>query len=79
MPHKVNIYTALLGSLAVDEFEFAQEIVIRTVESLQQTLVIHADVYRSKNIMRLVGNLVFLGLINSEGFCNFLLSFIEEY
>jgi hypothetical protein len=35
MPHKVNIYTALIGSLAVDEFEFANEIVTRTVESLQ--------------------------------------------
>jgi len=79
MPHKIMIYTALLVNLAVDEFDFAAEIVGRTVESLHLTLVIHGDIYRSKNIMRLLGNLVQIGLVNSEAFCQFLLQFIEEY
>ena len=73
MPHKIMIYTALLTNLAVDEFDFAAEIVGRTVESLHLTLVIQGDVYKSKNIMRLLGNLVQVGLVNSEAFCQFLL------
>ena len=79
MPHKIMIYTALLSNLAVDEFDFAAEIVSRTVESLQHTLVMHGNIYRSKNIMRLLGNLVQIGLVNSKAFCNFLREFIMEY
>ena len=73
MPHKVNIYTMLLAGLAVDEFDFAAEIIGRVIESLNTTLVLHGDVYRSKNIMRLLGNLVTMGIVNSEAFCQFLL------
>ena len=29
--------------------------------------------------MRLLGNLVTMGIVNSEAFCQFLLQFIEEY
>jgi hypothetical protein len=79
MPHKVNIYTILLAQLAVDEFEFSAEIINRVLDSLNQTFVLHGDVYRSKNIMRLLGNLVTMGIVNSEAFCQFLLQFIEEY
>jgi len=79
MPHKVNIYTILLASLAIDEFEFSAEIINRVIDSLNQTLVLNGDLYRSKNIMRLLGNLVTMGIVNSEAFCQFLLQFIEEY
>ena len=73
MPHKVNLYSALLALVALDDFEFATELLTAIVESLNQVLVLDGNVYASKNIMRLIGNLVHYGLINSEVFCQFLL------
>jgi len=42
-------------------------------------LVADGNVYASKNVMRLLGNLVSYGLISTEVFCQFLLQIIEDY
>lgn len=42
-------------------------------------LVIEANVYASKNVMRLLGSLVQMKVIGSEGFCKFLLQLVEEF
>ena len=41
--------------------------------------VLEANVFASKNVMRLLGNLVQMKLINSEAFCKFLLQLVEEF
>lgn len=78
MPHKVNIYSYLLGLLASDDYHFANEIVNSLLDSLQKVFVQVADENKTKNIMRLLGNLVNYGLISSTWFCQFLLSILEE-
>ena len=42
-------------------------------------LVLDANVFASKNVMRLLGNLVQMKLIGSEVFCKFLLQLVEEF
>ena len=73
MPHKVNLYSALLALVAIEDFDFAADLVRQIIESLHQVLVLEANVFASKNVMRLLGNLVQMKLICSEGFCKFLL------
>jgi hypothetical protein len=34
MPHKVNLYSTLLALIALDDFEFATELLVAIVESL---------------------------------------------
>jgi hypothetical protein len=58
MPHKVNIYSYVVAATAVDNFEFSQEIVTKVVEALNDTLIRDGDCFKSKNLMRLLGNLV---------------------
>lgn len=58
MPHKVNIYSALLALVAIEDFDFAAELVRQIVGSLYQALVLEGHVYASKNVMRILGNLV---------------------
>ena len=58
MPHKVNLYSSLLALVAIDDFDFASDLIRQIVESLQQVLVLDANVFASKNVMRLLGNLV---------------------
>ena len=79
MPHKINLYSTLLALVALDDFEFATELLVAIVESLNQVFVLDGNVYASKNIMRLLGNLVHYGLINSEVFCQFLLQILDDY
>jgi nuclear cap-binding protein subunit 1 len=79
MPHKVNLYSTLLALVAIEDFEFANELLTHIVDSLQSVLVLEGNVYACKNIMRLLGNLVHYGLIGSETFCQFLLQLLEEY
>ena len=79
MPHKVGVYSYLLGATAVDNFEFAQEITCKAVELLNQTLIQDGDCFQSKNIMRLLANLVAYSLISVEAFCQFLLTLVEDY
>jgi hypothetical protein len=79
MPHKVNLYSALVGLVAADDFDFASELFSSIVDSLNQVLVQDGNVYASKNIMRMLGNFMHFGLINSEVFCQFLLQLLEEY
>ena len=69
MPHKINLYSTLLALIAVDDFEFANELFTSIVDSLNQVLVNDGNVYASKNIMRLLGNLMHYSLISSEVFC----------
>lgn len=73
MPHKVNLYSYLVAATAADNFEFGQEIVHKVVESLNESLIRDGDCFKSKNAMRLLGNLVQVGLISSESFCQLLL------
>ena len=79
MPHKVNLYSALLALVAIEDFDFAADLVRQIVYSLHQVLVLDANVYASKNVMRILGNLVQIGLIGSETFCQFLLQLVEEF
>jgi hypothetical protein len=58
MPHKVNLYSYLIAASAVENFEFAQEITFKVVESLNESLIRDGDCNKSKNVMRLLGNLV---------------------
>jgi len=73
MPHKVNLYTALLALIAIEDFDFAADLIHQIIESLQSVLVLEANVYASKNVMRILGSLVQMKLIGSEAFCKFLL------
>ena len=73
MPHKVNLYSALLALVGIEDFDFAADLVRQVIESLHQVLVLDGNVFASKNVMRLVGNLVQMKLIGSEAFCKFLL------
>lgn len=79
MPHKVNLYTALLALVAIEDFDFAAELIHQIIESLQAVLVLEANVFATKNVMRLLGNLVQMKLIGSEAFCKFLLQLVEEF
>lgn len=79
MPHKVNLYSALLALLAVEDFDFAADLIRQIIESLHQVLVLDANVFASKNVMRLLGSLVQIKLISSEVFCKFLLQLVEEF
>lgn len=79
MPHKVNLYSALLALVAVEDFDFAADLVRQIIESLHQVLVLDANVFASKNVTRLLGNLVQMKLIGSEAFCKFLLQLVEEF
>ena len=79
MPHKVNLYTALLTLVAIEDFDFAADLIRQIIESLHQVLVLDGNVYASKNVMRLLGNLVQMKLIGSEAFCKFLLQLVEEF
>lgn len=79
MPHKVNLYSTLVALVALEDFEFATDIVTAIVESLNQVLVLDGNVYASKNIMRLLGSLMHFGLISSDVFCQFLLQVIDDY
>ena len=58
MPHKVNLYSYLTAAISVEDFEFAQEITVKVVESLNECLTKNGDVIASKNCMRILGNLV---------------------
>ena len=58
MPHKVNLYSYLVAATAVENFEFGQEITHKVVESLNESLIKDGDCFKSKNVMRLLGNLV---------------------
>ena len=73
MPHKVNLYSSLLALVAVEDFDFAADLIRQIIESLHQVFVLEANVFASKNVMRLLGNLVQMMLISSEAFCKFLL------
>ena len=79
MPHKVNLYSALLALVAVEDFDFAADLVRQIIESLHQVLVLDANVFASKNVSRLLGSLVQMKLIGSEAFCKFLLQLVEEF
>lgn len=79
MPHKVNLYSYLVAATAVENFEFGQEITHKVVESLNESLIRDGDCFKSKNAMRLLGNLVQVGLITSESFCQLLLQLVEDY
>jgi hypothetical protein len=79
MPHKVNLYSTLVALVALEDFEFAAELVTAITESLNQVFVMEGNVYASKNVMRLLGSLMHYGLINSELFCQFLLQIFEDY
>ena len=79
MPHKVNLYSSLLALVAIEDFDFAADLIRQIVESLHQALVLEANVFASKNVMRLLGNLMQIGLISSETFCQFLLQLVEEF
>lgn len=79
MPHKVNLYSALIALLAVEDFDFAADLIRQIIESLHQVLVLDANVFASKNVMRLLGSLVQIKLISSEVFCKFLLQLVEEF
>ena len=41
--------------------------------------MLEANPFASKNVMRLLGNLVQMKLIGSEAFCKFLLQLVEEF
>ena len=58
MPHKVNLYASLLALVAVEDFDFAADLIRQVIESLNQVLVTDGNVFASKNIMRLLGQLV---------------------
>ena len=79
MPHKVALYSHLVASTAVESFEFGNEIIAKSVERLNETLIREGDCFKSKNIMRMLGNLVQVGLITSESFCQLLLQLVEDY
>ena len=79
MPHKVNLYSSLLALVAIEDFDFAADLIRQIVESLHQALVIEGNVFASKNVMRLLGNLMQVGLIGTEAFCQFLLQLVEEF
>ncbi len=79
MPHKVNLYSFLVASISVDDFDFAQEITLKVVDSINTSLTKNGDVFASKNAMRLLGQLVQVGLISSEAFCQLLLQIVEDY
>ena len=53
-----RVHPGIGSPCAIDAHGFAAEIVNRTVDSLNLSLVVNGDVYKSKNIMRLLGNLV---------------------
>jgi hypothetical protein len=52
---------------------------MKVVEALNDTLIREGDCFKSKNLMRLLGNLVQVGLISSEAFCSLLLQLVEDY
>ena len=79
MPHKVNLYSFIMAAISVEDFEFAQEITVKVVECLNECLTKDGDVFASKNCMRILGNLVQIGLISSEAFCQLLLQIVEDY
>lgn len=79
MPHKVNLYSSLICLVAVDDFDFASEILANAVESLSEVFIQEGEAFRCKNIMRLLGNLVQIGLITSEALCQFLIQIMEDY
>ena len=79
MPHKVGLYSYLVAATCVESFEFGQEIVFKVVETLNETLIRDGDCFKSKNIMRLLGFLVQVGLITTEAFCSLLLQMVEDY
>ena len=79
MPHKANLYSHLIASIAVDDFDFAQEITLKVVESINTSLTKNGDIFASKNAMRILGSLVQVGLISSEAFCQLLLQIVEDY
>ena len=79
MPHKVNLYSALLALVAVEDFDFAADLIRQIIESLHQVLVLDSNAFATKNVMRLLGNLVQMKLISSEAFCKFLLQLVEEF
>lgn len=79
MPHKANLYSHLIAAIAVDDFDFAQEITVAVVEGINTFLTKHGNVFASKNAMRVLGSLVQVGLISSEAFCHFLLQIVEDY
>ena len=58
MPHKVNLYASLLALVAIEDFDFAADLIRQVIESLNQVLVTDGNVFASKNIMRLLGQLV---------------------
>ena len=55
MPHKVNLYSYLVASISVDDFDFAQEITLKVVESINTSLTKNGDIFASKNAMRILG------------------------
>ena len=69
MPHKVNLYSYLVAASAVENFEFGQDVTFKLVESLNESLIRDGDCFKSKNTMRILANLVQIGLITSESFC----------
>ena len=44
--------------IAVEDFDFASDLVRQIVESLHKALVLEANVFASKNVIRLLGNLM---------------------
>ena len=79
MPHKANLYSYLIAATTVENFEFGQEITARVVASLNESLISEGDCFKSKNAMRILGNLVQFGLITSESFCQLLLNLVEDF
>ena len=73
MPHKVNIYSYIIASLGLEDFDFATIIVNRVVSLLNECLVQIGDCFMSKNAIRVLANLTQYGLIESEAFCQLLL------
>ena len=69
MPHKVNLYASLLALVAIEDLDFAADPVRQIVESLNQVLIVEGNVFASKNVMRLLGQLVLVGLISTDAFC----------
>lgn len=79
MPHKVGLYSYLVAATCVESFEFGQEIIFKVVEALNETLIRDGDCFKSKNIARMLGFLVQVGLITTEAFCQLLLQMVEDY
>ena len=69
MPHKVNLYSYIVAATSVENFEFAQEITYKIVESLNESLIRDSDCFKSKNTIRVLASLLQVGLIKSHTFC----------